>query len=98
MKNKTKNSFDSSTAALEGDLEEALEIGSFNKAKRARREISRAIKAAGNYLKKDSRLNIRLSSSDILSLKRRAAEEGLPYQTLIASVLHKFITGRLVNR
>ena len=51
--------------------------------------------AAQNYLRKDARINIRLSSADVLMLKRRAAIEGMPYQTLIASVLHKFAHGTL---
>jgi predicted DNA binding CopG/RHH family protein len=53
-------------------------------AKRAARE------AARRYLRKDARINIRLSVSDLEMLKRRAAEEGLPYQSLIGSVLHKY--------
>jgi hypothetical protein len=52
-------------------------------------------KAATNYLKKDARINIRLSEADLRQLKLKAAEEGMPYQTLIASVLHKFASGRL---
>jgi predicted DNA binding CopG/RHH family protein len=48
--------------------------------------------------KKDARVNIRLSEDILHGLKIRAAEEGLPYQTLIASVLHKFVKGRLVNK
>jgi predicted DNA binding CopG/RHH family protein len=48
--------------------------------------------------KKDRRVNIRISSKDLEALQKRALEEGLPYQTLIASVLHKFVNGRLVER
>ena len=44
---------------------------------------------------KDRRVNIRLSSSDLSDIQVRALEEGVPYQTLIASVLHKYVTGRL---
>ncbi len=47
---------------------------------------------------KDRRINIRLASRVFLELQARAAEEGLPYQTLIASVLHKYVHGRLVER
>jgi predicted DNA binding CopG/RHH family protein len=42
-------------------------------------------------------VNIRLSSMDLEGLQAKAAQEGLPYQTLIASVLHKYVSGRLVN-
>ena len=44
---------------------------------------------------KDRRVNIRLSSIDLSDIQTRALEEGVPYQTLIASVLHKYVTGRL---
>jgi len=44
-------------------------------------------------MQKDARVNIRLSTADLEMLKRRAAEEGLPYQSLIASVLHKYVSG-----
>lgn len=44
---------------------------------------------------KDKRVNIRLSSVDLLDIQAKALEEGMPYQTLIASVLHKYVTGKL---
>jgi hypothetical protein len=47
---------------------------------------------------KDRRVNIRLSSGDLSDIQARALEEGVPYQTLIASVLHKYVTGRLAER
>lgn len=52
-------------------------------------EVKRiAMEAARRYLRKDARVNIRLSTADLDMLKRRAAEEGMPYQTLIVSILH----------
>ena len=50
---------------------------------------------AKNTLRKNKRLNIRLSEADINNIKVKAAEEGMPYQTLIASIIHKYATGRL---
>lgn len=47
---------------------------------------------------KDRRVNIRLSSADVRSIQALALREGIPYQTLIASVLHEYVTGRLVER
>lgn len=47
---------------------------------------------------KDRRVNIRLSSPDLMDIQARAMEEGVPYQTLIASVLHKFVSGRLIEK
>ena len=48
--------------------------------------------------RKDRRVNIRLSEKDLVGLQLRALEEGLPYQTLMASILHKYVTGRLVEQ
>ena len=52
---------------------------------------------ARNTLKKDRRLNIRISERDLVELQRKAVREGLPYQTYVASILHKFISGTLVE-
>jgi predicted DNA binding CopG/RHH family protein len=49
-------------------------------------------------LTKNRRVNIRLSTLDLADIQARAAEDGIPYQTLMASVLHKFATGRLQER
>lgn len=46
-------------------------------------------------LKKNQKINIRLTENDLLALKRRAAREGIPYQTLIGSILHKYVGGLL---
>ncbi|MCX5956446.1 MAG: hypothetical protein NTW51_08570 [Cyanobacteria bacterium] len=47
---------------------------------------------------KDQRINIRLTSEDLGALRARALQEGIPYQTLISSVLHKYVCGRLLDR
>ncbi len=47
---------------------------------------------------KDRRVNIRLSSGDLNDIQAKALEQGIPYQTLIASVLHKYVTGRLAEK
>jgi predicted DNA binding CopG/RHH family protein len=51
--------------------------------------------AAKETFKKDKRINIRISSRDLEALQRRALEEGLPYQSLVSSVLHKYVSGGL---
>jgi len=61
-------------------------------------ELERLKAAARATAIKDRRVNIRLSSIDLTDIQTRALEEGVPYQTLIASVLHKFVTGRLAER
>ncbi|MFP4696751.1 MAG: hypothetical protein ACOC48_03675 [Thiohalospira sp.] len=53
------------------------------------------ISDAEGTFRKDRRINIRLSSRDLNALQRRALEEGLPYQTLVASILHKYVSGTL---
>lgn len=52
-------------------------------------------RSAESTVKKDKRINIRISSRDLEALQRRALVEGLPYQTLVASILHKYISGSL---
>ena len=51
--------------------------------------------AAAHTFKRDKRLNIRLSSRDMIAIQSKAAEEGVPYQTLAASIIHKYISGSL---
>jgi predicted DNA binding CopG/RHH family protein len=81
----------------EENLIKDYEKGEFAPVNRQQAALKQAKDAARRYLRKDSRINIRLSSADLEMLKQRAAEEGLPYQTLIASVLHKYASGRLVQ-
>ena len=50
---------------------------------------------ARNTMKKNRKINIRISENDLSALQRRAAREGIPYQTLIGSVLHKYVSGFL---
>jgi len=54
--------------------------------------------AARNTFRKDKRVNIRMTTRDLELLQERALIEGLPYQTLMSSVLHKYVTGRLVEK
>jgi predicted DNA binding CopG/RHH family protein len=49
-------------------------------------------------LRKDKRVNIRISEKDLLDLQKRALREGIPYQTLISSVLHKYLNGALTEK
>ena len=54
--------------------------------------------AAKNTFKKDKRVNIRISELDLELIQERALIEGLPYQTLMSSILHKYVTGRLTEK
>lgn len=79
------------------EILEDFEKGAYKSVANLDAEIKLAKETAENYFTKDSRINIRLSSTDLNLLKRLAVQEGLPYQTFISSILHKFATGRLSN-
>jgi predicted DNA binding CopG/RHH family protein len=64
----------------------------------SRSELAKFKAAARSTAVKDKRVNIRLSSGDLSDIQIKALEEGVPYQTLIASVLHKYVTGRLAEK
>ena len=59
------------------------------------KEKEALIAAARETLQKDKRINIRMSGRDLLSLKRKANRFGMPYQTLISSILHQYVSGHL---
>ncbi|MBX3726791.1 MAG: hypothetical protein KF823_12845 [Xanthomonadales bacterium] len=80
----------------ETEILEAYEAGSLKPAA-GKAELQRIRAAARATAIKDKRVNIRLSSVDLLGIQAKALEEGMPYQTLIASVLHKYVTGRLAE-
>jgi predicted DNA binding CopG/RHH family protein len=77
----------------EKKLAKAYDRGEFKPVKDQKGAKRNAVQAARRYMRKDERINIRLSTADLEMLKRRAVEEGLPYQTLIASILHKYVSG-----
>lgn len=82
---------------VENDILQDLEAGDFISSLNNHEEIELAQRAASQHLKRDSRINIRVSSADLNMVRRIAAQEGLPYQTLLSSVIHKFVSGRLVD-
>lgn len=61
-------------------------------------EISKAREAAAATFRKSERMNVRMSYKDLRDLKVRARQEGIPYQTLVSSLIHKYVTGRLVEK
>ncbi len=65
---------------------------------RTSESIERHREAARRTFAKDKRVNIRISGKDLDLIQERALIEGIPYQTLMSSVLHKYVTGRLVDR
>ena len=80
--------------ADEKELLESVDRGEWKSAG-GKRERTRYARYAKATFRKDRRLNIRLSSKDLEAIQKRALAEGLPYQTLIASLLHKYASGRL---
>lgn len=76
---------------------EAYEAGKL-KPMASKAELQRLRAAARATAIKDKRVNIRLSSADLLDIQAKALAEGMPYQTLIASVLHKYVAGKLVEK
>ena len=85
------------TDAYETDILSAYEDGRL-KSVATRAELTKFKSAARATAIKDRRVNIRLSTGDLQDIQAKALAEGLPYQTLIASVLHKYVTGRLSER
>jgi predicted DNA binding CopG/RHH family protein len=77
---------------------EAFESGKLKSVKDVKEEIKRHQAIAETTFRKDARINIRLSSRDLRALQVRALQEGIPYQTLVSSVLHKFVDGQLVEK
>jgi predicted DNA binding CopG/RHH family protein len=84
--------------AEEQEILDAYEAGLLKSVPNAQQLMAEHRAAAAATFQKDSRINIRISSRDLRMLQKRALMEGLPYQTLIASLLHKYVEGRLVEQ
>lgn len=82
----------------EQEIVDAYDKGSLKPVATTKSELARYRAAARATAIKDRRVNVRLSSPDLTDIQARALEEGVPYQTLIASVLHKYVAGRLVEK
>lgn len=83
--------------AYEREVLEAYESGKL-KPVASKAELQRLRAAARATGTKDKRVNIRLSTADLLDIQAKALAEGMPYQTLIASILHKYVSGRLAEK
>ena len=82
----------------EKELLEAFENNEWKSIKNKKDELSRYKHIAKTTYKKDRRINIRMSSKDVNAIQTKAVEEGIPYQTLISSILHKYVTGKLYEK
>ena len=77
----------------EKDLMESIERDEWQPIKNIDQEREKAIESARNTLKKDKRINLRLTQKDYHQIQIKAIEEGIPYQTLISSLVHKYLNG-----
>ena len=82
----------------EEDLMESIERDEWQPVKNIDQEREKAIAAARNTLKKDKRINLRLTQKDYHQIQIKAIEEGIPYQTLISSLVHKYLNGSLAPK
>jgi predicted DNA binding CopG/RHH family protein len=82
----------------ERDVLESYERGEWVPVKNVKQEISKLQQYAKNTLQKDKRINIRMSSKDLDQVQVMAVQEGIPYQTLVSSIIHKYVSGYLVER
>ncbi|MCI5115856.1 MAG: antitoxin [Candidatus Electrothrix sp. AW2] len=82
----------------EQDILDSFEKGEWVRVENPEEEIRRHQQYARNTLKKDKRVNIRLSSKVLEELQVAALRQGIPYQTLMASILHRYVHGGLVDK
>jgi predicted DNA binding CopG/RHH family protein len=81
----------------EKEILDSFEKGEWVPVKNSSKRKTELMKYARSTLKKDKRLNIRISERDLHELQKKALIEGLPYQTYVSSIIHKFINGKLVE-
>ncbi len=81
----------------EQDILDSFERGEWKPVANREREIARHVRYARNTQAKNRRVNIRISSKDLEEIQAIAVEDGLPYQTLMASILHRYAAGRFVE-
>lgn len=82
----------------EKDLMTSIEKDEWQPVSNFQKEKENAISAARNTLKKDKRINLRLTQKDFHQIQIKAIEEGIPYQTLISSIVHKYLNGSLTPK
>ena len=82
----------------EQEILDAFESGIIQPIPNAKKEIEKHKKFAAETFKKDKRINIRIASRDLSTLQKLAMIEGIPYQTFIVSILHKFADGRYIEK
>jgi predicted DNA binding CopG/RHH family protein len=82
----------------ERDLFRSVEKGEWRSVRNLEAEIKAARSIADATVAKTRRMNIRIAERDLIALRVQAMKEGMPYQTLVSSIIHKYLAGRLVER
>jgi len=82
----------------EKQILESYERKEWKSVENAKAQSQRYQEYARSTFQKDRRVNIRISTKDLEGIQKKAIEEGIPYQTLISSILHKYLSGRLVEK
>jgi predicted DNA binding CopG/RHH family protein len=82
----------------EKEILESFERGEWKQVKNVKAEIIKHQEYARKTLKKDKRVNIRISSKDLEEIQALAVENGVPYQTLMSSILHRYVHGGLIDK
>ncbi|MBA7690094.1 hypothetical protein ES703_98618 [subsurface metagenome] len=82
----------------EKELMESVERGEWRSIVDLQNEIEKSQRYARETTVKNQRMNIRISRRDLEDLKIKALEEGMPYQTLLSSIIHKYLSGKLVEK
>ena len=83
---------------MEKRLRKSIERGDWKPVKNLKRGIQKYKKYASATIKKDKRINLRLTQKDYHQIQIKAIEEGIPYQTLISSIIHKYLNGSLTPK
>ena len=82
----------------EQDILESFERGEWKSVQNVKSEIMKHQQYARKTLKKDKRVNIRISSKVLEEIQALAVENGIPYQTLMSSILHRYVSGYLIEK
>ena len=82
----------------EKELIKSIEKDEWKSISNLQKEIQYSKKMAAATLRKDKRMNIRMTKKDLEAIKIKAMEEGVPYQTLVTSIIHKFVSGKLIEK
>ena len=82
----------------EQEILDSVEKGEWRQIPDFQQEATRYREAARATLRKNRRVNIRMTERDLVHIQKAALSEGLPYQTMISSILHTYINGRLVEQ